>query len=378
MNVDLTYVSSSMKDILAPGICNNHHINRELSFIKVKKGYVLPFLHWEKSIGGIANSNGEAIKDFNDPNMKESFSPFKDVSPSCRKEKAIYLGYLIDCFGHSFTDNLRKLWFLKTKECEDAVNEGYIFVYTTLFNQELPNYAREIIKYSGFDLSSAEHIINVTQFEEIILPDNSLFPEEYGRCYTNEYLDTVAQLFKKVIKCSTLSQPIAKIYLSRKKITKNSKIKRDINEREIEREMNKLGYISLCPEDYCLADQIYYVSHCSHLATTEGSIAHISLFCRPGTNVTIICKSRYLNSFQVAINQIADLNVTYVEANHSKKKALWIGPFYLCINKYFISYIGHYVPHMPYFLRCSYWKYPRIIPRIINKLFRILNIKKRI
>lgn len=68
------------------------------------------------------------------------------------------------------------------------------------------------------------------------------------------------------------------------------------------------------------------------------------------------------NSYQNVINEYADLNVTYIESHKSvmaSKEAPWGGPFYLCVTKYLERYMGHPIPHVPYCLRLSYWKYTR-------------------
>ena len=119
------------------------------------------------------------------------------------------------------------------------------------------------------------------------------------------------------------------------------------------------------------------LNQCKSFAATEGSVAHLSLFCPPKTNVVIINKAVYLNFHQVMINEYADLNVTYIEAHHSIKahhEHPWWGPFYLCITRNLENYVGHPIPHLPHWLLPSYWEYSRnILYRCYNrvrKLFR--------
>ena len=135
-----------------------------------------------------------------------------------------------------------------------------------------------------------------------------------------------------------------------------------------------MGYKIVVPEAYSVIEQIQMVQHCTHFASTEGSVSHLSLFCQPGTDVAIVNKARYLNFHQVLINEFADLNVTYIEANHSSRanpEYPWWGPFYLYINRYMEGFVHHPILHLPYWLKFSYWEYTR------NVLYRIYNRSRK-
>ena len=138
----------------------------------------------------------------------------------------------------------------------------------------------------------------------------------------------------------------------------------------------RLGYEIIAPEDYSVIEQIQMVRNCDHFAATEGSVSHLSLFCRPHTDVVILCKANYLNFHQVMINEFADLDTTYVEAHHSSKvnaEYPWWGPFYLCVNRYLERFAKHPIFHLPYWARFSYWEYTRnILFRCIHRARKLL------
>lgn len=50
--------------------------------------------------------------------------------------KAIYLGNFINIWGHCITDNLKRLWFLKTSIGKDMLSQGYKMVCTLLKNNK--------------------------------------------------------------------------------------------------------------------------------------------------------------------------------------------------------------------------------------------------
>ena len=151
-----------------------------------------------------------------------------------------------------------------------------------------------------------------------------------------------------------------RVYLTRVRLDKSGKT--EIGEKEIVRAFEKEGFEVVSPEQLNICDQIRLMNDCSHLVATEGSVAHLSVFCKPKTNVVILCKANYENGYQEVINDYADLNVTYIESHKSimaSKEAPWGGPFYLCITKYLENYLGRHIPHVPYWLNPSYWKYTR-------------------
>mgnify|MGYP002524441012 FL=1 len=370
-----------MQHILKPAIENSHYSHRQLGCKIYNHAYIAPFYNWRISIGGVADDTKTAIVDSRNAEWEESFEPYENTIPKVEHKVVIFIGVIIAGFGHCFTDDLRKLWFLHTKQCRELLHSGAEIVYTTDINQALPLYARQILQYAGADISSAIHITELTQFDKIIVPDNSFYAQPYGRCYTIEYINSIAAIKNSIVSISCQIDVPEKIYLSRSKFSKRPESRSEQGEEVIEHQMNKIGYVSIIPEEYSFAEQIYLVSHCKYLATTEGSIAHIVVFCQPHCHVTLFCKARYLNFHQVALNQLANVDVTYVEAHHSlkmNKEIPWYGPFYLCVTSYFEKYLGYRVPHIPYFLRISFWKYMRIVPRLLNKVFKLLKIDIRL
>lgn len=135
---------------------------------------------------------------------------------------------------------------------------------------------------------------------------------------------------------------------------------RDNGEEQIEALFEKVGFKIIVPEEHSPCEQIAMLMHCKELATTDGSIAHNAVFCTSGINLTIIRKADYWNSYQEMINNLANLNVTFIDAHKSvmvKPNALWGGPFYLCITSELEKYFNHYIPHLPLLFRMSWLKY---------------------
>lgn len=88
------------------------------------------------------------------------------------------------------------------------------------------------------------------------------------------------------------------------------------------------------------------------VVATEGSISHNVIFCRSQTDVVILWKSNYVNGYSLVINECKNLNVTYIDANHTfnlKNLSKWDGPFYLCITRHLRRYLNKSFVVFPFF-----------------------------
>ena len=377
MNYCFDYISPELKTVIEPAINVSHHFEKKMGYRVIKNGYVAPYYYYDRSIGCVIDEKGKAIKDSECVEWKENEAFYQLEEAVHEHKKVVFLGFLLNCFGHSYTDDLRKLWFLETEECRLLLERGAVLVYTTSWNEPISESVLEVFRLAGCDLSQARHINKLIQFDEVYIPDNSFVSSDYGRLYCDEYKKTIERIKHNV--------PIGiswgeKIYFSRTKYSNDKLIdgmKKEIGEKSIEQVFRKLGYTIISPEDYSVVEQIQMVSQCKSFAATEGSVSHMSLFCQPKTKIVIINKANYLNFHQVMINEFADLDVMYIEAHHSVKTNQdypWSGPFYLCVNKYLERYVGHMIPHVPYWILPSYWEYTCNIPykcyNRVRKLFR--------
>ena len=130
----------------------------------------LQYVDWEKSIGCVLDNNGKVIKDSECYEWKEN-DCFYDISDTTTENKTvIYLGFLVTVFGHAFTDNLRKVWFLKSNACQQLFSDGAELVYTTSWNLLLPDYIVEAFSLAGIDITKARLISHLTKFDTVIVP----------------------------------------------------------------------------------------------------------------------------------------------------------------------------------------------------------------
>lgn len=148
--------------------------------------------------------------------------------------------------------------------------------------------------------------------------------------------------------------PYDKIYFTRTSLDSS----REYGENKIEQLFAKRGFKIISPEKLSIIEQLQILLNCKEFSTTEGSIAHNVLFLRPDTKVVILRKANYVNSYQLAVNQIAEVNVTYIDAHKSffcNKKAPYLGPFYLCTTCHVAKYFAIKVQNSLF--DKSFWKY---------------------
>lgn len=371
MRYNFNYISPELRGIIEPATFQSHKFDKRLGYKMYDNAYVAPYYSWDKSIGCVICDNGIVVKDSECLEWKENGKYYNFDRVVVENKNVVYLGFLLTVFGHSFTDNLRKLWFLNTNKCKELVENGWEIVYTTSWNRPLPAFVVEVFRLAGYDISEARHITEMVKFDRVCVPDNSFIASDFGRLYSDVYVESI----KKIESNTPVDESFGeKVYLSRSKFSVGKK--KEFGEKSIERVFKKEGYTIVFPEDYSIIEQIQMVRRCKSFASTEGSVAHLSLFCKPGTQVTIINKANYLNYHQMMINEFADLNVTYVEAHHSVKADQdhpWWGPFYLCVNRHLEHFVGHRILHLPYWLLPSYWEYSRnVLYRCFNRIRKLL------
>ena len=288
-----------------------------------------------------------------------------------RHDTVIYMGYYNSCWGHAITDNIKKLWFLSTSECNELLRSGAKLVYITIDNAPMPEYVHRLFHLAGVNLNDFELITELTCFDRIIVPDNSFIADNGERYFTNEYKNTIKGIIHQV--STTSHSPLPnKIYFTRTGI----KNWRDTGEENIEKVFRKKGYAIISPEKHTVDEQILMLQHCTHFAATEGSISHNAVFCRPGTEVTIIRKCDNVNNYQMALNAAANVNVTYIDAHRSTltpENAPWVGPFYLYVNKNLKRWAGTKKLTLPYYLSLSWVFYHSKNNPHLNRLFRHAN-----
>lgn len=309
-----------------------HSIPNEVTLKDYQNAYLLPYQAGD--LGGVLTENKEFVYNSSlHEGMGGGYS-FSQEEVMKSNDRAIYMGMLFPIWGHCLTDNIKKLWFLQTQEGKSLLQSGCKLVYVVMIPQQYPSLPKnyiELLSFLGIDKEQITCVTEITQYKTVYIPDDAFVTQGGRRLFTPIFSTIKDSILENIpeVKIKTYE----KIYFSRAKFS--DKKKADYGEKRIESVFRYLGYKILYPEKLSLAEQITLLQHCNYFATTEGSISHNALFCKRGTHICLIRKVNFVNPYQQMINEMCDLQVTYVDAHLSiftKPEMKWNGPFFLYVN----------------------------------------------
>ena len=361
------YARTSEKRKLSEKLNEKHFRQINLKATLYNNSYILPSKDPFKNglcPGGVVNNRKEYIESsaWHEGKMACGYD-FEDNQIIKKYDKIIYIGFFHNCWGHVITDNLKKLWYIYTDEFQELIKQGYKLGFISIRNIPLEQNTLRILQLAGINTSELIHITQISYVSSIVIPDNSLIYStiEDIKLYTKEFSQVLNHI-KSQIKPN---YSFKTVYFTRTQLND----KRDYGEHEVEKIFEQNGYDIIAPEHYTVDEQIAILKGCEWFAATEGSVAHNSIFCSSDSNVVIIRKAYYINRTQTVINDIANLNLTYIDCHNSvraKKDEEWLGPFYLYHNKYLNRFFHIKNEIKPLWLRKSWYRYR--YPIIYNEL----------
>lgn len=284
-------------------------------------------------------------------------SYFMPECPQCSNyddREVVYLGYLNSTFGHVLMDTPQWAWFLDSDFFSNHSNVKC--VYTSDYELSDKKWARDLLALYGLDLLQCERIKETAIIKKVWIPDAA---KKRAREGLNEVFvfDSLYKVsFQKLLKQIPNTKKYDKIYLSRTKFANH----REIGEWRIEEIFKNAGYKIIYPEQLSILEQFTIIRNCSHFATTEGSISHLSVLCRPDTEVVILTKIDYINAYQMLCNHISESLVIYIPAHHSHLSFAphpMMGPFYLYVTSELKQYVTGARSVKPFWLNPDYWWY---------------------
>lgn len=333
---ELKYTKSSEK--LKIELEKKHQITQPLSCKIIPEGIVLPYMEKNNKIhGGVIDKEGEFV-DFSNFNEKVggAYSPHsvKDI-----KKRAIFIGGLVySAWGHAITDDLKYFWWLLSNEFKRVQDEGdYVLVcIKSKFIKNLDTFSC-LLSILNIDINYLLLIEEPTRFREVYVPESSFLATEDGkRFWSYEFESTINQI-KDYFTLGT--ETFDKVYLSRTKIAG----RRDFGEKYVEKAFKDANYHIVYPEEISLEQQIHILKNAKTVVTTEGSISHNAVFMQKHATLVILRKSDYINYYQVAINEMNDLNAVYIDAHLSvlnNKRTPIVGPFFIYVNRRVADFLG--------------------------------------
>lgn len=359
MTYHLEYVYSHNREELRNLIENCNPEKKKLSSEIINNAIILA-PPAKTSWGGVLRNDGSFV---------ENSGVYKDVGGNPEIQLVqnmlkldgtyIYIGWFHNGWGHSFTDYIKKIWFIHTPEGKRLIKEGARFLYICSGNSMPHKNIIFILSHFGVNLHEHTMIRQHTCVERLIVPDDCLSGGVVGdKHYTMEYVYQLKAMKNRIHFLQVGGDfPIyEKIYFSRSNVQWHPR--RDYCEIGIEKAFKKMGYTIICPEKLPVHEQLFLLYHCKTFAATEGSVSHNAIFCRPGTKVIIVKKSDYVNRYQLILDKIADVDVTYIDAHKTPtlwEGSEWYGPFFMHVSRELQLYAGKtlwliYRPFWSYYL----------------------------
>lgn len=318
MNLEYLYDKDKPKSFLE----GDFFVDKAPGFQIISHGTILPHIkdpkdrkHWWGTYG-IIDDKGNFYRE-----LKPTTPPIlldKEIKSS--PKTVVHLGLITRLWGHDITINLSRLWFLHSEVFKKEFKNCPV-VYSPWFKgtadkgikkylhvTEKKNFPR-LLEILEIDPNALQPIEELTQFENVIFPDASIY---FGRGlnlqFTEEYRQMIERLRTFALKNRT---PTAKkvYYFYGQHQT---------GEELLAEYFKSKGYEIISPEKFSLDEQLNFLINCESFASTLGSCAHNSIFLRDGTEAIFI--PRAANSFtyyQRSLQQVNSLDANYVDSSLS-------------------------------------------------------------
>lgn len=323
------------KEYYGESLYKTYEVKKELGYQIIKNGVILPSKRTDKGPGGgVLDGKGNFISStslHNDCGFGYDFSKIEKHSESA----VIYLGMFHDIWGHCLTDNIRRLWFLKSSVCMEKFS-GCKAVFVPMENFRFGESNRKLLEILGFNADDFLPVTRITQYSTIILPDESFFtPDGDLRYFTCEYRAMIDQVRDYAVD-HCRPTPYRRVYFSYRNYTHF----KQFGEERLERYFRSKGYKVLYPEKMTFEEQLNVLINCDSFASTIGSCSHNILFLQDHTKVLLIPRANYLTGYQLTLDQVHDLDITYIDSTLSLFAARfpWEGPFYYFVSSRLMDY----------------------------------------
>lgn len=313
----------------------NHFVKKEMGFKVLQNAVVLPYKDDNGNTGGgVVDENGIFIES---SSVHTKYGYGYKYETAIEDDCAIYLGMFSECWGHCITDNIRRLWFLKTKEYIEYFGK-YKLIYVPMEGRMGESFW-SLLRIIGVDPDRITPVTEITKFGTIILPDESFYTiDGEVRYFTQEYIDTIDSV-RNYAKEHYKQLSFNKVYFT----YSNYKDGKTCGEKKLEQFFAAQGYEIIAPEKYSFEEQLNFLVNCTDFASTIGSCAHNMIFLNDGSSVILIPRAYYLTGYQMALDDVIDLNITYIDSSLSvltSNVCPWWGPFCYFVSEKLLEYFN--------------------------------------
>ncbi len=236
--------------------------------------------------------------------------------------KSVYLGHLMNHYGHFITETISTFWLLLEKNDFDH----YIF-QSFEGSSSIPQYALPILEAFNIPLAKVLVVNTPLRLEEVTIPErliklNFEIKPEMLEIYTylkNKFLMTNFQEKKGH----------ESIYLSRVKNSKTKNNRTILNEASIEEYFKKLNFKIVYLEELSFKQQLMLLNSAKIIVGFSGSALHNSVFTDQQTKIIELLdirSNKHPHPMQILCNQLSEVQSVYIPFNGlTLNKSLSIG-----------------------------------------------------
>ena len=360
------YISDELQSTFQKESGLVRHFSPDLQIRRYDNATVLPSRGFGEGSGLVLDEKGVFVQYSAFTQGSEKIYNFDKHDVSYVDEEVVFLGVFHYSWGHALIDNFRHSWIFFSDTFKEKFSNVKL-VYITTDNQPIRKNIVRLFNLANIDIEKAEQLKSITRFRAVYVPDDCVVNGEYGTLWSIEYKNIIDTIKHNVSMLPVGVVPPQKVYFTRTQLPQST---RDIGEYRIENVFRKLGYAVIAPETLSTERQIQIVMHCTAFAATEGSVAHNSIFAKPNTPVVLILKQPFFNPYQWMVNDMAQLDYTYIEAQNSfRRRDVSYGPFLMVKSKYLCEFAQIPYHHIPNWLSIDYWAYRyKTIARIMRKM----------
>ena len=333
-NIDGLYNKEISKNLFG----KDHFADKKLNFKIIEHGTILPHKHmyingqWTWGFGGIVDRRGQFVTEsFVHEGDGAAYTPLEQIQrvPTA----AVYMGLYYPVWGHAITDNIRRLWFLKTDVFKKYFqNCPIIYIpWAGVFTLENQQNFRRLLEILEIDPRRLLPVVHPVQFDNVIIPDGGFFPEGEVKKFTNEYREAIELVRNFALKNRRpLSSKKFYYFYGRAQV----------GEERLAEYFKSKGYEIVSPENLSLDEQLNILINAESFASTLGSCSHNSIFLRDGTEVIFIPRAaNRFTDYQQALDQIHELKISYLDSSLSLFDT-FNGPYCFILSEQLKKYFG--------------------------------------
>lgn len=325
MRIDYQYLRPKKADWLKAMYADPFNQQEPMEVWRGNHATILPLREegrgpYRFGMGGVVDENGNAVPLSAIESRVGAGYPFEN--PQYRDEKVVYCGYLINHWGHFLVESITRLWFFL--ESTEPVDH-YVFYLDEGEQREIKGNFREFLELLGV-WDKCVFINSPTTYREVIVPKAAFLFLHYTSDQYRKLFDTVASR----IQIDPGWETPEKLFFTRSAFAKGNNF--DFGVEMLDSFFANNGYAILAPEKMTLSQLIYTIRHAKEIATISGTVHHNILFGNKGQKITILERLIVNIDYQVSINQLMDLDVTYVDANFNICSVSMVGPFCVGYN----------------------------------------------